>query len=76
MMLNQIQLKESVRNRENMISIKNQIVESMKEEKKQFLVKRENLVKEIQKNKRLIDNLKLQLPVILDKLNFEEQDMF
>ena len=42
-----------------MISIKNQIVETMKEEKKQFSIKRENLLKEIQKNKNLIDNLKL-----------------
>ncbi len=34
MMLNQIQLKESVKTREKQQTIKNQIVESMREEKK------------------------------------------
>lgn len=40
------------------------------------MVKKENLTQEIQKNKKLIENLKLQLPVILDKLDFENQGDF
>lgn len=46
----------------------------MKDEKKQYLVKRENLNQEIIRNKKLIENLKIQLPVILDKLDFDNSD--
>ncbi len=37
-------------------------------------MKRESLVKEIAKNRKLIDNLKIQLPVILDKLDIDNRE--
>lgn len=74
-MINQIQLKESVKNKEKQQSIKNQIFETLKEEKRQFQLKKDSLLQEMDANKKLIENLKIQLPVILEKLywNGDEQ---